>query len=277
MNKRLLTDLAIEKIKNTGIKEEIINEGRAQVIIVNIGKEEDLKEGIYITISFNHLYKSLDKVINKYLNKMFRLNKISKKNSCLIIGLGNEEVLADALGPITVKKCNIEGSREVYSFNPNVLGNTGIESTELIKAVVDRIKPDFIIVIDALLASSSERLLKTIQITNTGITPGSGVGEHKMEISESSMGIPVIAIGIPTVLNAGTIVNDTLDYIRQNKELSFLIKDSEDIEKCDLHNLIYLVMEHINLDLIVTPKQIDEAVKQASQLLSKAIDKTLHD
>ena len=149
---------------------------------------------------------------------------IKKDDTCLIIGLGNRNIISDALGSYTLK--NIIVTRHLYLINdydkdyrnvsilePSVLGVTGIDSFEIINNVIKDIKPDFIICIDSLCANNIERLNKTIQITSSGITPGSGIGNNRKEISQDTLGIPVIAIGVPTVLYSSVIVNDTINTI----------------------------------------------------------------
>ena len=188
------------------------------------------------------------------------------------------------------------------------MGNTGIETTDIITSIVNKVKPKFIIVIDSLCASSIERLNKTIQITDTGIHPGSGIGNNRKEISKEILGIPVIAIGIPTVVDSSTIVNDTinylfmhLSYLKNNYEENKLIikrfdnylkkiknnsldkKEKElvggmiaNLSDYDKKRLINEVLESINYNLIVTPKEIDFLIDKLSDLISSSINNALH-
>ena len=184
------------------------------------------------------------------------------------MGLGNRDVTADALGPEVVDHLNItrhmlrqfghaayscEKVHEISSIVPGVMGKTGMETAEIIKGVVDSTTPDVIVVIDALAARSTRRLTRTIQITNTGIQPGSGVGNHRHSLTEESLGVPVIAIGIPTVVDAATIVNDAIGHLHQ--------------EDPELQNTF-----HDMNNMYVTAKDIDSTIKRLGFTLSEALN-----
>ena len=152
--------------------------------------------------------------------------KLEDSMTALVVGLGNWNVTPDALGPRVVSKLMVtrhlkelvpdsidEGIRPVCAIAPGVLGITGIETYEIIKGIVEKIKPNLILCIDALASRKLERVNRTIQIGNTGISPGSGVGNKRMEISERTLGVPVIAVGVPTVVDAATMANDTIDLV----------------------------------------------------------------
>ena len=161
------------------------------------------------------------------------------EKSILVVGLGNIDVTADALGPEVVNNLLItrhmiiqfgkaayekEKVNKISTIIPGVMGKTGMESAEIVKGIVEETSPDVVVVIDALAARSTKRLNRTIQITNTGIHPGSGVGNHRDAMTQESLGVPVIAIGIPTVVDAATIVNDAIERIKKEigqKELLF--------------------------------------------------------
>ena len=186
------------------------------------------------------------------------------------------------------------------------MGETGIETSDLIKGIISEIRPDFIITIDALAASSIERLNKTIQMTNAGINPGSGVGNKRKEISKDTLGIPVIAVGVPTVVDAVSIVNDTIHYMYKNfaytkanihnpanklmLKVNYL-KHNIDIEEKDkqklfgivgtlsneeVKSLIYEVLNPVGYNLMVTPKEEDFIVKKISTVISSGINSALH-
>ena len=173
------------------------------------------------------------------LTKIINESGIKEKDSCMIIGLGNEKSTADELGVTTAKKVTVtkhiydltgtleEGYRISTCLIPGVMGTTGIETSDIISSVVKEVSPDFLIIIDALASDSIDRLLKTIQITNTGINPGSGIGNNRKEISSDIFNIPVIAIGVPTVVDATTIVNDTLNFMK--KHFSYNIKNKDNL------------------------------------------------
>jgi len=248
--------------------------------------------------------------------------KINSKAKCLVVGLGNYKSTPDSLGPKVINKIVVtrhlylideleveEGYRNVSCFTPGVMGTTGIEAKDFIFGLCNEIKPDFVIAIDALASSSIDRVNKTIQMTNTGISPGSGVGNNRVEISESTLGVPVIAIGIPTVVDAVTIVSDTLKYLLKkfsyNKEninkssnklkpvtsINYLEQETkelsiEDREKIlgflgnlkdeEVHQLIFEVLSPIGYNLMVTPKEIDFIVDKLSLVLSTSINSSLH-
>ena len=202
---------------------------------------------------------------------------------------------------------NSKGFRRTYALSPGVTGETGIETSDLIKNVVNNIKPDFIIVVDALASGSIDRLNKTIQITDTGINPGSGVGNNRKEISKETTGVPVISIGIPTVVDAVTIVSDTINYIyknyaymKENKtpknkllvstQINYLEEEYElsdndkknlmgiigNLNDEEIKELIYEVLTPIGYNLMVTPKEIDFMIKKLASTLSDSINRALH-
>ena len=231
---RLRTDLIIEN-NDIAHQKEIIN---------GIEVTSSKKDGNYITISFEDItnYESREKVgqvLVDILKNIIKDNNINEEDECLIIGLGNIKSTPDSLGVKVINDILItkhlfkfgnvkDGIRKVSSFTPGVMANTGLESSNVIKAIIKEEKPKFIIVIDALASLSIDRINKTIQITDTGIHPGSGIGNNRKEISKNTIGIPVIAIGVPTVVSSTTIVYDTLEYLF--KHISY-IKDNESINK----------------------------------------------
>ena len=245
--------------------------------------------------------------------------KISNDASCLIIGLGNNKSTPDSLGPKCIENVLVtrylfdlgeveEGYRNTSSFTPGVTGTTGIETKKLIEGVVNVSKPDFLIIIDALASSSIERVNKTIQITDVGIAPGSGVGNNREELNSKTFNIPTIAIGVPTIVDAVTIVSDTFKYMMKqfnyklenldNKKLKFVDElhqnylneegelSLENREKIlgivgtlkddDLKKLIYEVLSPIDYNLMVTPKEIDFIMEKLSLLIANSINKVLH-
>ena len=311
----LRTDLIIENEKITHQKKEIDG----------IEITSSYQDGNYITISFDDItnYESREKVgkvLENILKDILIKNNITKNDECLIIGLGNIKSTPDSLGvkvtnDILITKHlfkygNIkEGIRKVSSFTPGVMANTGLESSNIIKAIIKEEKPNFVIVIDALASLSIDRINKTIQITDTGIHPGSGIGNNRKEISQKEVGIPVIAIGVPTVVSSTTIVYDTLEYlfkhisyIKENENINKLtfikskkykdkIKDKKlteeeqntllglfgSLNKAEKRSLINEVLTDIDLDLIVTPSEIDFLIDKLSNLIASAINNSLHE
>lgn len=289
----------------------------------NISVTETKKDGNYITISFSDITDTLnrekvEKILIKEIKKILKLNNIEETHECLVIGLGNRFSTPDSLGVKVVdnllitkhlfKYSNVEeGIRKVSSFCPSVMAETGLESVDMIKSIIQMVKPDFVIVIDALASLSIDRIGKTIQITDTGIHPGAGIGNNRGEISKNNMGIPIIAIGVPTVVDASTIVCDTLDYLEKHisyikdnsdtSKLSFYKKNYKDkiknnkLSDTELNNLLGMfgnlsdtsklslineVLKITELDLIVTPSEIDFLINKLSDLIAISLNKSLH-
>lgn len=286
------------------------------------GKTIGRKPGNYITIEFEDItdyenQKKLEKIFAEQLGIL--LSNMKKDASCLVIGLGNSKSTPDALGPLCINDIlvtnhlfllgNVEsGFRRVSAFTPGVMGQTGIETSEIIESVVKKIKPDFVLVIDALASQSILRVNRTIQMTNTGIHPGSGIGNSRKEISEEVLHIPVIAIGIPTVVDAVTIVSDTIQYMQkhysyskanQNNPLHRLyftnpnyLKEEVTVSKKDRETLLGMVgtlnleevkqlllevLTPIGVNLMVTPKEVDFLIEKLSKVLANGINMTLHE
>ena len=240
--------------------------------------------GTYITFEAPDLqeydedyHRSISEELAKELRSV--LPGIDEEKSILVVGLGNRDVTADALGPETVDNLFItrhiineygkqayhaEKMHRISSLIPGVMAKTGMETAEIVKGVIHQTKPDIVIVIDALAARSTKRLNRTVQITDTGIHPGSGVGNHRNALTKESLGVPVIAIGIPMVVDAGTIVNDALEKLATEfaggKESLDYFRNSADTQ---LHNMY------------VTAKNIDETTKRLSFTLSEAINMAL--
>ena len=271
------TDLALElkEEKNIGSAQSgIIVKTRidttnhikeTKIIIKNKKGEDSLgkPKGTYITIEAKDLSTN-DGSFHKEMSEALFLNlkeMLNKKKKILIAGLGNADVTADSLGPKVVNNLYItrhlqkEGI-ELSAIAPGVMAQTGIETSEILESLADRIKPDVVIVIDALAARSYSRLNKTIQISDTGIAPGSGVGNHRNEITQHTIGVPVLAIGVPTVICVPAIIHDVFG----EKSLENV---SENIDE-----------EFISMH--VTPKNIDESMKRISYTISEGINHLLH-
>lgn len=211
--------------------------------------------------------------------------------SVLVVGLGNREVTPDALGPYVADHLwvNRHIVREygkyamgtdcvnmVSAVVPGVMGQTGMESAEIVRGIVKETKPDLVIAVDALAARNSRRLNRTVQIADTGIHPGSGVGNHRVGMTEESLGVPVIAIGVPTVVDAATIVNDTMEnFIRALEESDSLkgvgevLRSYNGAEKYEL--VKELISPHLN-GMFVTPKDVDEMIHQISHTVAEALN-----
>lgn len=248
------------------------------------GEEESGKPiGNYTTINIGRVWmsskKTFETVCKVTANEIRAF--LPPHGSCLFAGLGNRAIIADAVGPQSAShfvvtrhiKNSDEGLfrsfalRETSCLVPDVLGNTGAEAAELIKGAVDTIHPDFIIAVDALAARRLERLATTVQICNTGISPGSGIANKRTAINQQSMGIPVIAIGIPTVVDAVTLALDVLEEAADNSDMRPTQALSE---------IISNVLSPKGKNFFVTPKETDHIIKDTSKLLGYAVNAALH-
>ncbi|MBS7020422.1 MAG: GPR endopeptidase [Firmicutes bacterium] len=331
-NKLIRTDLAIDMLDSypsrDGIKTKMRQEKNCHITVVDVLKNgADIigkKEGRYITVEFDDVtdhenQQNVLQVVTKELTELLKEMKIPKDASCFIVGLGNEESTPDALGPLTIDDVLVtnhlyeldsleDGFRKTYALTPGVMGTTGIETRELLKGIIDEIEPDFMIVIDALASGSIDRLNKTIQITDTGIHPGSGVNNKRKEISKEYFQIPVIAVGVPTVVDAATIVADTIHYMQMNftymkkrenlasNKLSVgsgnylkkeVIPNKEDkvelmgklglLNETEMKQLVFEALTPIGYNLMVTPKEIDFVIKKLALTIGGAINHALHE
>lgn len=308
------TDLITDDSSNNVKKEEYT--------LHDIKVTKSIYKGNYYSLSFNDLSnvverKNLIKALTLSIKEIMKLNNITKKMSCLVVGLGNINSTPDALGPkslfnIIVTKYLFLNNlitvddkyRDVSSFTPSVTGITGLSTLPLIKSVIKEFKPNFVIAIDSLASSKIERVLHVIQVTDTGIHPGSGVGNNCGEISKKTVGVPVIAIGVPTVIDAATIVSDTIKYLYQkisytkeninSSKLTYLSNNHmnkpeklDNVEKEKLLGLIGTLTENdlknlfnevlVDENLIVTPKEIDFDIEKLSTIISTSINNSCHD
>lgn len=277
-------------------QKEEINEN-IQIERVKITNENGEKAigkpiGTYITIDIKKLKIAQDEDIQKsseILSNELRSiidTHIDKQGEILVVGLGNIYVTPDALGPKVINEIEVtrhiinympqyvkEGTREVSAISPGVLGTTGIETLEILKGIVDNIHPKLLIVIDALASRSIERISSTIQISDSGIVPGAGVGNKRAEISKGTLGIPVVAIGIPTVVETAVLVNDCLDlFITELQENAESNEYLNKLKEEDNYERIKdaLLPKHYNL--IVTPKEIDDLIENMSNIVASGIN-----
>ena len=305
------TDLALEdkerfesdnvEVQGVSLKEDYDEEREIKVTTVKIETENGAKVmrkpvGTYITMEAPNMsvpdedyHDEISKELAKFLERFVEKDK--EDYSILVVGLGNRKVTPDALGPYVVDNLNItrhivkeygkyamgeEDVRLVSAIVPGVMAQTGMETVEIVKAIVQETKPDMIIAVDALAARSSKRLNRTIQITDTGINPGSGVGNHRNAITRDTVGVPVIAIGVPTVVDAATIVNDTMENLILALESSETLRGvgvvMQGYNAAEKYELVKeLISPHLN-GLFVTPKDIDETVKRISYTISEAMN-----
>lgn len=257
--------------------------------------------GKYITIEAtglrdknSELEERLTEVLCRQLQEILNLGE---ESTVLVVGLGNWNVTPDSLGPSVVENLYVTrhikalypekigpGFRNVCAIAPGVLGLTGIETSEIIYGIVQRLKPDMVIAIDALAARSMHRLNTTIQISDTGIYPGSGVGNRRQGITRETLNIPVIAIGVPTVVDAATLANDVIDLlitaIKKEADIgnnvSQVLSLLDEFEKDDKHKLIKEVLNPEVGVLMVTPKEVDRLLQDISNLLANGLNAALH-
>ena len=326
-NYEIRTDLAIDEAGNQS-KQERILEDNITVTKMILSEEEanviDKKKGTYVTIEFLDITdiqnrQKVEAAVVKQLRQLLEEMGMTKNSVILVVGLGNDKSTPDALGPLAIEEVIVTRHlyeigdvdprfRNVAAISPGVMGETGIETIAVIKGVVDEVKPDFILVIDALKSSSISRVNKTIQITDTGIHPGSGVGNKRKEISKETIGVPVIAIGIPTVVDLVTVVSDTVKFMHQHfsytksnhkkpssklvvsgtvnyleKEVTASPEDKVELlgllgylTEEELKQLFIEVLTPVGYNLIVTPKEIDFLIKKQSQMLASSLNQVLH-
>lgn len=255
-------------------------------------------EGVYITMEIPGI-KQYDADFHDSVSKAFakELTNVIGQRKCystLVVGLGNWNVTPDSLGPKVVSKLMItrhlkkympdsieEGLNSVSAISPGVLGITGIETAEIVQGVVQKVKPDLIIVIDALSSRKMDRVVSTIQIGDTGIIPGSGIGNRRMELTERSLGVPVIAIGVPTVVDAATMANDTIDMmidslIRESGDNKVFYNMLKSVDKDEKYAMIKQIMDPYLGNLVVTPKEIDSLIDDISKIVSNGINIAIH-
>lgn len=331
---KVRTDLVDDIVKNIEEKDKIkkTTYKKNNITVSNIYIDNDQeklinkKSGNYTTIYFNDVtdhtnYNNVKKIFITELSKLLQQEKIKTTDSCMVIGLGNDKSTPDSLGVKVSEKIIVtkhiyelfgsleEGFRITSSFSPGVMGTTGLETSDILKGIIELSKPDFLIVIDALASDSIDRVCKTIQITNAGISPGSGIGNKRKEISKSIIGIPVIAIGVPMVVDAVTIVSDTIDFMMKHfsyniknmnnkknkliplsmqnylKDKDLTLKEKEKtyffgkigtLNNYEKRSLIFDVLTPIGYNLMVTPKEVDFLIDKLSEMIGEGINKTIH-
>lgn len=329
------TESEAKQLKGVTVEEE--NDEGIKVTTVTITSEGEAaigkKAGRYLTLEMQGIREKdseLQEVVQAVFARRFALFleelHLPADASCLIVGLGNWNVTPDALGPFVVEHVLVtkhlfqlspqsvkQGFREVSAISPGVMGITGVETSDIIAGVVHKVEPDFVIAIDALASRSIERINTTIQVSDTGIHPGSGVGNKRKELSEATLGVPVIAIGVPTVIEAVTIVSDSIDCMLKHfgKEMRERNKPSraltpawmtfgerkkltEDdlpdeksqelflgafgkLDKHEKRQFIREVLTPIGHNLIVTPKEVDMFIEDMANVISGGLNAALHE
>jgi len=274
------TDLAAELVAQApplhGLEQQEESFGSLQFHTVRITQEQAARRvgkpiGTYVTVTTPPFERGEEITEEELTAIAQRVSEfLPDKGLTLVVGLGNNDITPDAIGPRTVhqilatrhigedlkKQVGLEHLRPVAVLAPGVLGQTGIETSEIIQSLVKSVRPDAVVVVDALAARDANRLVNTIQIANTGISPGSGVQNSRMEISQETLGVPVVSIGVPTVIDATTLASD-------------LLQGEEDIEKCRM------LFEPRGTQMMITPREIDKLISHACKTLSQALNKAL--
>ena len=293
---RIHTDLALEakekfeednvEIRRVVIKEDYNQEKDIRTTVVKIETENGAKamgraQGVYITLEAPNLsvpdedyHREVSLELAKHMKQLLPLDREQK---VLVVGLGNREITPDALGPDVVSNLRITrhiineygvrgmGEEQAHSISglvPGVMAQTGMETMEIIRGVVEETRPDVVIAIDALAARSIRRLNRTIQITDTGINPGSGVGNRRTGLTKETLGVEVIGIGAPTVVDAATIVHDSMSHLLDTLEEAEKKEFLEEMIAPSLHSMF------------VTPKDVDETIKRLAYTISEGLNIT---
>lgn len=277
------------------------------VSVIDIDSEEGARAlgklpGHYVTIEVPGLRQKdsglqdrvatrLAKEFSEFLDKV----GVDEKAKVLIIGLGNWNVTPDALGPMVVENVMVTrhyfelmpdqvspGYRQVSAIAPGVLGTTGIETSEIVQGIVEKSQPDLVIAVDALASKALERVNTTIQIADTGIHPGSGVGNKRKGLTQDFLGVPVIAIGVPTVVYASTIVNNCIDMLvtnfrKQTKATGQIFGMLENMTEEERVGMVREVLDPVGQNLLVTPKDIDQFIEDIANIIASGMNAALHE
>ncbi|MGG3282900.1 GPR endopeptidase [Paenibacillus solani] len=310
------TDLAVESRELAGgnsnapipgVMEDVVQEDGIKITRLDVENDAASKsigrvKGHYVTLEVPDLRKG-DTGLQEQVSVVFAREfeafmsriGIGPKASVLIVGLGNWNVTPDSLGPLVVENVMVTrqffelmpdrvapGYRQVSAVAPGVLGLTGIESSETVQGIVEQTRPDLIIAIDALASRSLERVNTTIQIADIGIHPGSGVGNKRKGLTQEVLGVPCIAIGVPTVCYASTIVNNAIELMKSHfgkdaPETGKIMGMLHDIPEGERLALVKEVLEPLGHDLIVTPKEIDEFIEDIANIVASGLNAALHE
>lgn len=301
------TDLAVEarEMLTRGVKEELpgvlveTKETEDAVITrVDITTDEAERrmgkvQGRYVTIEAHGLrYKDTplqQRVMNILAQELANLAQLPPNATVLVVGLGNWNITPDALGPRAIDKVVVTrhiqsmlspelrgGVRSVCAIAPGVLGLTGMETAEIVHGIVSNIKPNLVIAIDALAAASSGRVITTIQIANTGIHPGSGVGNKRFGLTPESLGVPVIAIGVPTVVHAATIAMDTINLMQEQAVFARYFKSMANLSERDRQVIVRQILPEALGNLMVTPKEVDRLIADIADVIAGGINQAMH-
>ena len=295
-NDQKSTEIPGVKVKNKDLENckvsivEVIDEQGSKIMNKGIGK--------YVTLESNLMKfdddESREEMITYLKDELVEILGSDKTKKTLVIGLGNWNITSDALGPKSVSKTLVtrhifknynkdydDDFTKVSALSPGVMGITGLETSETVKSIVDMIKPDRVIAIDALASRKMERVNSTIQISTAGISPGGGVGNKRKALNKDYLGVDVIAIGVPTVVDAATLTSDVLDLaidnlISQSNEGENFYNMLKQLKEDEKYHLIKESLDPYDKNLIVTPKDIDETIENLSIIISEGLNRSLH-
>lgn len=271
-------------------KVEVIDEQGSEIMNKDIGK--------YITLESNLMKfdddESREEMISYLKDELVDIFGQDENKKTLVIGLGNRNITSDALGPKSVSKTLVtrhlfknynkdydDDFTEVSALSPGVMGVTGIETSEIVKSLVEKVKPDRVVAIDALASRKMERVNSTIQISTAGISPGGGVGNTRKSLTKETLGVDVIAIGVPTVVDVTTLTIDVLDMaidnlIAQSEETESFYEMLKKLKEEEKYHLIKDSLDPYDKNLIVTPKDIDDTIENLSIIISEGLNRSLH-
>lgn len=244
--------------------------------VINKSSKFNIDKGEYVALSFldiNETYtkNALERLLTYNLMYYFQKYLTNKENKILVVGLGNRNIIADALGPSVVNHIDVNNhlnitKTKLAALSLGVMAQTGIETSDILTSITKEFKPDLVILIDALATKSMKRINRAIQLNDVSISPGSGVGNFRKIINLKSLNAPLISIGVATVLEAYSLIYDTLNYLLDNNLLSNI-------------NINKLTSEILPLEnnYFVTPKSIDEDIEILSNIIARAINKASKD
>lgn len=303
------TDLAIEahelqqaQLDIRGVEIETEDEPQIHITRIAVKTEAAARQigklkGNYTTLEVPDLRKKDPelqvRVAERFAKELEAFIKVPEKAIVLVIGLGNWNVTPDAIGPLVVENLFVtrhlfslmpeiidEGFRSVCALAPGVLGITGIETSEIVQAIVERLHPDLVVAVDALAARSIDRVNSTIQISDSGIQPGAGVGNRRKALNKETLGVDVVAIGIPTVVDAATITSDAMDVLLKTLEQRVPGNGAgrifDQFDSQEKRALIAEVLQPIGNNLMVTPKEIDEFVDDIAHVVAMGVNVAMH-
>lgn len=276
MNDLICEDFSVDNNLVTKFNDESVDIEKI-ILDKENAKKISREEGIYYTLTSDAIlevnkkkYDDLENVFSNIIKEYLTLYKVKKEDPIFVVGLGNSSVTPDSLGPKVIEMINVtshlfklnmneDNMQNVYALSPGVMSQTGLETADIVCNLVSNLKPKLVIVIDALASKSLTRINRTIQINNTSISPGAGIGNFRKKFSYETLGCPLVAIGVPTVVDVKSIFID-------------LLKDNN----INLDDVIPFATEYDTIHFMVTPKEIDENILDMSNIISKGLNKAFH-